>query len=105
METSTETLCCLEMLEISYEIFNAIYTVDSRYLQLARDQPHLFETSRVPTFRVVILCKLIRMGPIVLFETSRVGFIDYSRYRDSTVAIYIYFLYDLIPCVSKNNLS
>ena len=24
------------------------------------------------TYRVVILCKLIRMGPIVLFDTSRV---------------------------------
>ena len=25
------------------------------------------------------------MGPIVLFETSRVRLIEYSRYRDSTV--------------------
>ena len=41
------------------------------------------------TYRVVILCKLIRMGPIVLFKTSRVRLIDYSGYRDKTV-IYIY---------------
>ena len=38
------------------------------------------------TYRVVILCKLIRMGPIVLLETSRVRLIEYSRYRDSTVS-------------------
>ena len=37
------------------------------------------------TYRVVILCKLIRMGPIVLFETSRIWLIEYSRFRDSTV--------------------
>ena len=49
------------------------------------------------TNRVVILCKLIRMGTIVLFETSGVplirvnrnktdsALIKYSRYRDSTV--------------------
>ena len=41
------------------------------------------------TYRVVILCKLIRMGPIVLFETSRVRLFEYSRYRDSTVYICI----------------
>ena len=29
------------------------------------------------TYRVVILCKLIRMGPIVLFEASRVRLIEY----------------------------
>ena len=29
------------------------------------------------SYRVVILCKLIRMGPIVLFETSRVRLIEY----------------------------
>ena len=49
-------------------------TVNSRYLELS--------------YRVVILCKLIRMGPIVLFETSRVRLIEYSRYRDSTVYTY-----------------
>ena len=40
------------------------------------------------TYRVVILCKLIRMGPIVLFETSIVRLIEYSisRYRDSIVS-------------------
>ena len=36
------------------------------------------------------MCKLIRMGLIVLFETSRVRLIEYSRYRDSTV-LYICF--------------
>ena len=41
------------------------------------------------TYQVVILCKLIRMGLIVLFEISRVRLIEYARYRDSTV-IYIY---------------
>ena len=35
-------------------------------------------------YRVVILCKLIRTGPIVLFETLRVRLIEYSRYRVST---------------------
>ena len=44
------------------------------------------------TYRVVIFCKLIRMGPIVLFETSRVRLIEYSRYRDSTVYKYNSFL-------------
>ena len=37
------------------------------------------------TYRVVILCKLIRMGPIVLLEISRFRLIEYSIYRDSTV--------------------
>ena len=32
------------------------------------------------TYRVVILCKLMRMGPIVLFETSRVRLIDYLKH-------------------------
>ena len=36
-------------------------------------------------YRVVTLCKLITIGPIVLFEISRVRLIEYSRYRDSTV--------------------
>ena len=40
------------------------------------------------TYRVVILRKLIRIGPIVLFETSRVRLIEYSRFRDSTVYYY-----------------
>ena len=56
------------------------YTVNSRYLELStRDQQIC---SRVRLYRVVILCKLIRMGPIVLFETSRVRLVEYSRYRD-----------------------
>ena len=37
------------------------------------------------TYRVVILCNLISMGPIVLFKTSRVRLIKYLRYRDLTV--------------------
>ena len=32
------------------------------------------------------------MGPIVLFETSRVRFIEYSRYQDSTVCVQYIFL-------------
>ena len=41
--------------------------------------------AKINALEVVILCKLIRMGPNVLFETSRVRLIEYSRYRDSTV--------------------
>ena len=41
------------------------------------------------TYRVVILCKLIRMGPIVLFKTSRVRLIEISRFN--CIYIFIYF--------------
>ena len=39
------------------------------------------------------------MGPIVLFETSRVRLVEYSRYRDSTVYLiykkcYMYLKYE-----------
>ena len=53
------------------------YTVNSRYLERQQGTNKFVQ--------VVILCKLIRMGPIVLFETSRVRLIDYSRYQDLTV--------------------
>ena len=43
------------------------------------------------TYQVVILCKLIRMGPIVLFETSRVRFIRLYRRKHSIFRLHNYF--------------
>ena len=40
------------------------------------------------SYRVVILCKLIRMGLIVLFETSRVREFDLSSIRYIEIRLY-----------------
>ena len=38
------------------------------------------------------------MGPIVLFETSRIRLIEYSRYRDSNIVIITVLTFSLFPC-------
>ena len=65
---------CPQRISLSLFVFFLRYTVNSRYLELSRDQPIY---SRVQ--HIVILCKLIRMGPIVLVETSRVRLIEYRN--------------------------
>ena len=79
-------------------------TVNSRYLELSSRDQQICSDIESSTYRVVILCKLIRMGSIVLFETSRVRLIEYSRYRDSTVFNFLD-LYFLLPDIFSLNLN
>ena len=48
---------------------NSIITVNSRYLELSWETNKFVRDIESSTYRVVILCKLIRMVPIVLFKT------------------------------------
>ena len=80
------------------------------YRQSTLDIPHCQGTNKFDrdiessTYRVVIFCKLIRMGPIVLFETSRVRLIEYSRYQDSIIVVFCYLFIYLEMDLSNFNL-